>query len=189
MKLTFPCAHCGAMAEKEAGAITRAKLAGLRIYCNRTCSGLGRRTGKALEQKIAEKRLYDIEYRSKNLAAIKTKKRAYHLRSYDPDKARVERKTKMPRHVEYCRRPEYKRWKTIYDRKHRAKKFYGQFAEAAMTVIELNKEIKGRSTNAQIKFENETCNKTQRRRRDEKAETRARPRHRERRDGHSTTNG
>jgi hypothetical protein len=92
-------------------------------------------------------------------------KPAPHKRTYDPVKAAVERKKRMPRHVEYCRQPAYKAWKREYDRRYRAAEF-GEFAEAYMLAIDLNREIKGRTTNAQIKYENGCTNKSQRRERE-----------------------
>lgn len=174
--------------DKPAGEVNRAKTIGLRLFCNRKCSGLGRRKHKTKAQRIKEKRLYDIEYRRKNLALLKAKKRAYHARTYDPVKARIERKKRAKAHAEYCRRPEYKSWKREYDRQHRAKE-YGSFAEAYMLAIDLNREIKGRMTNHEIKWENKTANKTQFRRRADQAKERSRPRHRDRRDHHQTTLG
>ena len=173
--MKFKCAHCGKSGDKPTGEINRAKSAGLRIYCDRRCSGLGRRNGKTKAQRVEEKRLYDLAYRAKNLVLLKEKKRAYFKRTYDPVKAAIDRKKRMPRHVEYCRRPEYRRWKSEYNREHRAKE-YGDFAEAYRLVIDLNREIKGRASNAQIKWENGTTNKVIKRRRDAKANERSRPR-------------
>lgn len=183
----FKCAYCGTWGEKPIGEINRAKSAGLNLYCNRKHAGLGRRSGKTKAQKIAEKAAYDAEYRVKNRKYLKAMRALYFKQTYDPVKAAVERKKKMPRHVEYCRRPEYREWKSGYDKQYRAKKFFGPFAEAAMLAVDLNRAIKERSTNAEIKWQNKTCNKTQQR--DRKSEgpkrTDARPRFRDRRDRHS----
>lgn len=179
--MKYKCAHCGKVADKSAGHVNRARERGLNLYCNRVCSGLGRRTHKTKAQKVAEKQAYDAEYRVKNLTMLLAKKREHHKRTYDPVKAAVVRKTRMPLHLEYCRRPEYKRWKQTYDRKHRAGKFYGEFAEAAMLTMDLNLEIKGRITNAEVKYQNGCTNKSQRRER----EARQAPS----RNRHSTANG
>jgi hypothetical protein len=69
---------------------------------------------------VSEKRIYDAAYRKKNRAKLKAIKRLYHKRTYDPVKAAIERKAKMKNHVEYCRRPEYKKYKSKYDAKRRA---------------------------------------------------------------------
>jgi len=165
------CAHCRKKTEKPNGAVNRARASGLRIFCGRKCAGKARRKPyKPKAQRVAEKRDYDAAYRSKNLASIKAKKAAYFLATYDPAKARVERKKRMPRHVEYCRQPEYKRWKKGYDRKYRSKRLYGPFADAAMLAVDLNREIKSRSTDYEIRSQNGTLNKTQSRRRETNAE-------------------
>jgi hypothetical protein len=182
------CAHCGKKSEKPASAVNRARSAGLPLYCDRTCFGLARRKHKTKAQMAKEKAAYDTAYRAKNAAALKAKKRAYFERTYDPAKAAVQRKKRMPYHVDYCRRPEYRRWKQEYDRQYRAKEF-GPFAEAYLLAVELNREIKGRMTNHEIKWENKTANKAQFRSRDAKEKERSRPRFRGRRDRHSSTVG
>ncbi len=137
-------------------------------------------------QKVKDKRLYDIEYRKRNRDLLKAKQQAYHLKTYDPDKERIKRKERMPRHVEYCRQPEYKRWKREYDRQYRAKK-YGPFAESYMLTIDLNRAIKGRMTNEQIKWENGTFNKAHFRASKANETERSRPRFR--RPNHSAADG
>jgi len=180
------CAHCGKACDKPPNEVNRAREAGYRLFCDRRCAGLGRRAPfKSKAQKRAEKAAYDSLYRIRNHELLKAKKRAHHLRTYDPAKARVERKKKMARHVEYCRRPEYKRWKSVYDRKYRSKKFFGPFAEAAMILADLKHSITERASNHEIRQENQTINKVQRRRRDAQEKERSRPRGRDRRRDHS----
>src|SRR5579862_2812247 len=104
--MRFTCAYCGKKAEKEPSAVNRARKAGLNLYCNRRCSGFGRRLGKTKAQLKEEKRLYDIDYRNKNRVRLLAEKKARHKRTYDPAKARVERKKRAKWHLEYCRRPE-----------------------------------------------------------------------------------
>jgi hypothetical protein len=164
----FRCAHCGRTADKPAGAVNRSRSAGLRLFCDRRCSGIGRRKPpKSKAQKVEEKRLYDMEYRHLNREMLRAKKRARHLATYDPEKERVKRKARMPRHVEYCRRPEYKRWKSQYDRQYRARE-YGAFAEAFVLLLDVNREIRTRRASKYDKYEqNQTQNKALARRRDE----------------------
>lgn len=95
---------------------------------------------KSLEQKRREKAIYDREYRRRNRALLKAKKHAYFKRTYDPVQAAVKRKKTMPRHVEYCRRPEYKVKKAAYDKKRRSRE-YGEFAECHRLLAELLHEI------------------------------------------------
>jgi hypothetical protein len=143
--MKYRCAHCGKINDKWAGHVNRARAQGLNLYCNRRCSGLGRRSGKTVAQKKEEKRLYDIQHREKNRERILARKREYHKHTYDPVKAAEYRQTRMPYHVEYCRRPEYRAKKQTYDRKRRAAE-YGEFAEAFQLTIALNREIKERTS-------------------------------------------
>ena len=186
--MRIKCAHCGKIVEKERGHVNHARKSGLRVFCGRRCSGLGRRKHKPKAQRVEEKRLYDVEYRRKNLARIKARKKAYFQRTYDPEAARIERKKRAHFHAEYCRRPSYKLWKREYDRRRRDGE-YGEFADAYRLTVELNREIKGRATNEQIKWENRTANKVQFRRRADKAPERTRPRFRDRRDRHTAAVG
>lgn len=185
-QLKYLCAHCGREANKPAGHVNRARARGLNLYCNRKCSGFGRRDGKTKAQRVEEKRLYDIEYRAKNREMLKRKHREYHVRTYDPVVAAAYRKKRMPKHVEYCRQPEYRVWKKGYDRKYRSKKLYGPFDEAFMVLMDLDNEIKQRSNKYEIYQQNGTLNKTQTRRRASKEEPeRTRKRQRQRRPSHS----
>ena len=154
------CAHCGKPNGRSPSEINRAMKAGLRLFCNRKCAGLGRRSWKTKAQKVAEKKLYDAAYRATNLKRIKARKRAYFQRTYDPIKAARERKKRMPLHVAYCRQPSYKDWKSKYDQQRRASE-YGPFAEAYLLAVNLNREIKTRMSNYEIRSQNETLNKRQ----------------------------
>jgi hypothetical protein len=145
--------------------VRRARRDGKRLFCNRRHAGLARRTHKTKAQKVEEKRIYDAEYRAINLASIKAKKHAHFKRTYDPKKAAVERHKKMHLHVEYCRRPEYRAYKSQYDRKHLAKKNYGAFAECALIARDLHAEVRARMSDYDVRTANLTLNKTQRRKR------------------------
>ena len=160
------CAHCGKSSDKPTGAVNRARAQGRRLYCNRTCAGHSKRRGKTDAEKKMEKRQYDMEYRAKNRAMLKAKKAAYFQQTYDPEKAAVERKKRMPRHVEYCRRPEYRDWKRDYDRQYRAKKFYGPFWESFLLAMDIRSEALSRQSDYEIRLEKGTLCKTQRRKRD-----------------------
>lgn len=160
------CPECGENAKKEIGAVNRAKRNGLAVYCSRECSGLAHRKHKTDEQKKEEKRLYDMKRRSEMRDEIKAKKRAYHLRTYDQEKARVYRKARSQQHAEYCRRPEYREWKAEYDRKYRAEKHYGEFAECFMLVMDIRDECLDRMDDHEIRKIKGTMNKKQERRRD-----------------------
>ena len=160
------CAHCHKPIFHSLGHVNRARKEGRRLFCGRACFGMDRRINKPKAQKVAEKRLYDMEYRRKNRRALKAKKAAYFEATYDPAKAAIERKANMARHVEYCRRPEYKAWKSEYDRAHRAKRDFGPFWEAAMVLHQIEEEVTSRMTKYEIYSANGTLNKALRRRRD-----------------------
>jgi hypothetical protein len=89
----------------------------------------------------AEKAAYDREYRKRNFQRIRERNAAWFQRTYDPKKAALERKKKMPQHVEYCRQPWYKAWKKEYDKKRRLAKF-GEFKQAYLLLRDLMTEIK-----------------------------------------------
>lgn len=149
------CGYCGKVIWLEAGHLNRARKLGMAVYCDRKCAGLGRRSDtRTPEQKLADKAEYDRRYRERTREKKKAQARAYHLRTYDPVKAAAERKAKMPRHIEYCRRPEYRAWKREYDRKHRAQKDYGSLWETHLILLDLEGEIDDRADRYEIYQEN-----------------------------------
>jgi len=87
------------------------------------------------------KRLYDIEYRRKNKKKIEEKKRAYYQTEAGKATAKRNRVKMMPRHVEYCRNSEYKKYKHKYDVIHLAKTRYGEYWECMILVEKIHKEI------------------------------------------------
>lgn len=159
------CGYCRKKFDRNASAVGRAVRGGAKVYCNKSCAGLGRRKNKNDAQKKAEKRLYDIAYREKNSAALKIKKAARFQRDYDPVAAAVKRKETMPRHIGYCRKPEYKKWKKKYDEHYSAKKKFGEFYESFLLLKKIDEEIASRASKYEIGLENGTINKAQTRRR------------------------
>ena len=111
------CPQCTAQFEARTGHANRAAKTGAPLYCGRTCAGLARRlpAPKSVEQKKAEKAAYDRKYRQRDPEARKAERAAYYQRTRDPEKERELRKAKMPQHVEYCRRPEYRAYKREYE--------------------------------------------------------------------------
>lgn len=165
MKPRVHCSHCGKVVRQALGAINRALKLGLPLYCDMKCSGLARRKYKPKAQKVAEKRLYDLEYRRKNRKLLKAKKRAYFERTYDPVEAAKGRKARMHLHVAYCRQPAYKRWKSRYDRQHRARKMFGPYAESFLLLQKIEHEIATRMTKHEVRQSNGIINKAQERKR------------------------
>ena len=165
MKIEVTCSYCGGLTRKESSVVNRARANGFGLYCSLTHAGLSKRKGKTQDQKRKEKQAYDAAYRAKNRAILKAKKAAYHRKTYDPTKARIERKARATRHAEYCRRPEYKRWKSRYDLNYRARAF-GQFSESYLILSELEREISERMSRYEIYAANGTLNKRQKRKRE-----------------------
>ena len=169
--MIIACAYCGKEADKPVSAVNRARQAGLRLFCNKACAVLARRAPfKTLQQKKDEKAAYDRIYREKKADLLKAKKAAaYQRKREDPEflqKEREYRKKNMHRHVEYCRRPEYKIYKATHDREYGAKKKYGEFWECAILIRDLRRECLERMTAYDIRQSNGLMNKAQRRKRE-----------------------
>lgn len=148
------------------GEINRAQKTGRPIYCGKICAGMKRQDEKTAEQKKEEKRIYDKKRREKYKDRIKAEKAAYFKRTYDPVEAAVKRKERMPKHVEYCQRPEYKAWKAEYDRKYLARKQFGEFWEAALALRSIEQEISERISETDLAVQKGTLNKSQTRKRE-----------------------
>lgn len=164
--MEFRCAHCGEKADKPAGHVNRARSQGRKLFCSRVCFGLDRRIEKTDAQRKEEKRLYDIQYRARDVEDRKRRKAQYYQRTKDRVKEAEIRKRRMPQHVEYCRRPEYRQWKKTYDRQYRAHKQYGDFADCFLLVMEIRDECLSRMTDYEIRLEKGTLNKSLQRKRD-----------------------
>lgn len=137
------CQHCGEVVQQSQSNIRRAIREGKPLYCNRVCSGLARRVPP--DQKKDAKRIYDAQRRVELAAEISAQKAAYYQRTRDPPKERERRLVRMPRHVEYCRQPEYRAYKADYDRELRAGE-YGEYADAYLLLLDLEREIRSRAT-------------------------------------------
>lgn len=155
--------------------IGRAMRAGLRLFCDKKCSGLGRRLEiqPTLEQKKEAKRIYDAKYREKNLALLKEKKHKRFKVEYaeNPEKFREQLQRRMPYHVEYCRQPEYAAKKLLYDKQCREAE-YGDFAENWRLLLELEQEIRNRSTSYERRVMNGYYTRAAQRLRSERWQTR-----------------
>ncbi|MEN8282583.1 hypothetical protein [Acinetobacter gerneri] len=162
----FTCSQCLTEFQRENSQTKRTlKHSNGIIFCSMKCSGLHRRSGKTQEQKKHEKAEYDHKYRERNKAVLKVKKAEYFRKTYDPLKAKQQRKLTMPRHVEYCKSTKYKAYKQKYDMQYRAKKEYGEFWESALIINQLEKEIAERSDFTELAIQKGTLNKRQTRKR------------------------
>lgn len=166
MKFSFLCPMCMCETQKERSAYNRAQRSGLAFYCGRKCAGAARRNNKDRDAKIAEKAEYDRLYRLKNREVLRAKKAVYYAKNHDREKEREIRKLRMPKHVEYCRRPEYKAYKKSYDRKYRAERLYGDFSESYLFLLEIENEVSDRATRTEIYTSNGILNKALKRKRD-----------------------
>ena len=137
------CGYCGAAVQQSQSAIRRAIREGKPLYCDRDCAGMARRVPP--EQKKEAKRVYDARLRVEKAAELSVKRAAAYQRNRDPVKERERRSKNMGRHVEYCRRPEYRAYKSGYDRQYRAEE-YGEYAEAYLLLLDLEREIRSRAT-------------------------------------------
>lgn len=164
-EIEIVCAHCGKKAFRYIGHVNRSNKLGNQLYCGRTCAGLGRRKNKSLEQKKEEKRLYDIEYRAKNFERDRPKRAAYFQLDYArrPEHYKKVRQRRMAAHVEYCRRPEYRAKKHIYDRARYAKGKFGDWWENHVLVMQIGEECERHMSKYEIRLKNGTLNKTLRR--------------------------
>lgn len=139
------CAHCGGLFAAKVSRANRADRDGAPLYCGRMCAGLARRVPKTPEQKKAEKAAYDREYRERVAEQRRAQRAEHYQRTKDPVREREIRKQRMPQHVEYCRRPEYRAYKQEYDRK-RAEMEYAEWAETWRLLLDLEKEIRSQAT-------------------------------------------
>ncbi len=168
------CPQCGEGFYAPVGHVNRAAKIGSPLYCGRACSGLARRKADKLtgEAWRAHKAEYDRQRREKLGEALLAEKRAaYYARVAREGevlraKQKAYRDANMARHVEYCRRPEYKAAKSDYDRRFRAKKNYGPFAEAFLVLQDVENEIASRASRQEIYAQNGIVNKSLRRKRE-----------------------
>lgn len=166
------CRHCEKRTEKAASAVNRANRQGAPLFCSRTCCGASRRVERADDERKALKAAYDRQRRAAIGEVLRAKKRAaYHAAvANNPEviraKEREHRAKRMPQHVEYCRRPEYRARKREYDRQRCAQQDFGPFAEAALILRDLEAEISTRATRYEIYSANGTLNKALRRKRE-----------------------
>ena len=127
--VSLTCSICKREYKKGIGHFNRAKKIGAPVYCSKKCAGIARKVERSEEEKKQIKSDYDKAYRAKNLERKKKQAHEYFKRTYDPQKAAIERKKRMPKHVEYCRQPAYKAKKKEYDKRYNAVRSYGEYWE------------------------------------------------------------
>jgi hypothetical protein len=123
------------------------------LYCGKACAAEARRTNTAPEIKKALKAAYDQEYRVRTNRNEKRREAYYANHEEALAAATAQRKRRMPKHVEYCRRPEYKAYKVEYD-KARNEAEYGDWAESWRLLQDLEQEIRSQATAYEIRVAN-----------------------------------
>lgn len=172
--MLITCPQCGKEADKQAGAVNRAHGAGLKIYCSRECSHLGRRdpgTKDRIKARIREywQRPENKERKKRRNAEVYQQQKA---ELYAAHKARMETdpgyRAKYKAAQQRCQdRPEWKAHKRGYDRRYRATREYGEMAEAYLVLLELNEEVERQEPDrVELYRAKGTLNKSQGRKRD-----------------------
>lgn len=160
------CEWCGKKMQRLTVWFLRA---GPHSYCGRECSGYARRKYRTPEAKQSAKADYDAIYRQKNADRIKHRKHEAFKAAYDPEKAKIERKKRMPYHVEYLRRrmqdPKYRQAKVEYDIKRRAKINYGAFADCDDILRKIEQSVALQMSDYEIRIQQGTLNKNLKRKR------------------------
>lgn len=144
------CYYCGVEFDMPKNYYNRAKKAGLNVYCSKAHAHLGKRVNKSEEQKKFEKSEYDRKYRELNYERLKKEKHEYFNKDYaaNPEKYKKQRQEKYPKHLEYLNTDKYKNYKSEYDKKYRAQKQFGEYWEAGLILIEIEKNLESK----QIKY-------------------------------------
>ncbi|CAG5001792.1 hypothetical protein DYBT9275_02742 [Dyadobacter sp. CECT 9275] len=155
------CAHCNKEADLPTGKVNYSVKKGWKVFCSRSCSSAARRANRTPEEWKQIKADYDKKRRADLGDVLKMQKAEYFKRTYDPVKAAIQRKKRMPSHVEYCRRPEYRQKKKAYDEVYQAKRLYGEHWESAIILKNLECHI----DNREVKQSNNLINKSQKRKR------------------------
>lgn len=155
------CNLCGCDFNKSAGHLNRAMKLGVNVFCSKQHFYESRRIQRSDEEKKRIKTEYDDKYR--RLEKVKIKKAEYFKKDYakNPDKYKKERQRRYTAHLKYLQTDGYKKWKADYDKKYLAKKHFGEFAEAAIILTEIEKIIDSKK----VKYENGiTINKSSQKR-------------------------
>jgi hypothetical protein len=87
------------------------------------------------------KRLYDIEYRRKNLERINERKRKYNSSPAGRAMQKRQREKQKSNHLKYCRTKKYRQYKKEYDQEFRSKKLYGEFWECMILVEKIFNKV------------------------------------------------
>lgn len=168
MMVNFICNYCGKTSKRRDAYLKVAAKKGAPVFCDKKCAGLGRRTNETPEEKKAIKYWYDqflnVSMTEDEKELEELQRMVYFQWEYarNPEKHRKRRQERMAAHVEYCRQPEYKVYKQIYDEQYRAKKDYGEYWEAAIVLKNLESIIPHRLADKENKLHNKSITKKKR---------------------------
>lgn len=171
------CEHCGV----DFDALLAEVRLGRCRFCSRACSGARRRMDA--DVKRAKKAEYDRQRRAALGEALLQQKRESYYANREQHLARMAEIRSDPeyreRHrayiAEYQSRPEWKEHKRSYDRRYRCERQYGDFAEAASVLIDLEAEIRRACPDRSVIYQmNGTQNKHTRRHRNASSEAQRR---------------
>lgn len=160
-RMTIICPYCKNESDHKTGYVNRAKKLGVPIYCSRVCSGLARRTTK--QEKVENKRLYDIKYRNDKSDYVKQRAKLYNESPAGRAMQKRNREKFKISHAEYIKTEKYKAYKKQYDQIFVAKQKYGVFWESSIVLNKLDEEIK--PFKIENRINNGTSNKSQKRKR------------------------
>jgi hypothetical protein len=169
--MELKCDYCNStftVKPNSIGSRKRSIRLGLPIYCNKKCTGLAIRTNETEEEKKLYKQWYDLFIRvsrTEDEYWLKYLQTAFSFAfdyAANPEKYKRIRQGKKESHNEYCRQPEYKKKKKAYDEVHRAKKFYGEYWEAAIALKTLENEIDDKEGRRLNKLYNKSTTKRKR---------------------------
>lgn len=159
--VTLKCSVCNSNYQKSTGHYNRAMKLGAKLFCSQKCFGINRRIDRTLEEKKLIKKEYDKQYIKRDY--VKVKRHEYFVRDYaaKPEKYRAERQKRMKSHIEYCRKPEYRKKKQEYDKVYHAKYAHGEFWECFLLIKEIQKQY----ADKEVRQINNLHNKSQKRKR------------------------
>jgi len=160
--MIITCSHCGEDCEKTVGHINRALKLGSLLFCDRICFGLSSRKWNSEAEKKKQKKIYDQKYSKTNKDRIKSRMRTYNSSPAGRAMQKRNREKFKQAHLEYCRTPEYKKWKKDYDLKYRAKKNYGEYWQAFVFLLQIENEIEKRQVKQQLGLYNKSINRKRR---------------------------
>lgn len=143
------CQACGACFFKRLAEWRRAPIK--RFFCTKECFHETRRAARTDAEKKAMKAEYDRAYRAQHLEILREKKRRWHEKNYDPEKARLFREKNREAIIAYRKAymttPEYRARKAAYDADLRAYD-YGHYHEAYKLLLQLEKALRSKWTSS-----------------------------------------